>query len=240
MKATRWKKILLAALFMVVIVSPSLVWVYAQEKEEPVAENRGFIEMIGDRPVPWMIMGLSVVVVARIIEHAVNIKRAKLCPPELVAEMESLVDEGNIDDAVSLATGNPNFFTNIMAAALSKANEGFDEMYRVMEETGNTEAIKLQEKISYLNMLGMIAPMLGLLGTVTGMISAFQIIEKLKSPSPGQLAKGVYESLIATALGLFVAIIALTAYYIYKNIVTRIISEIGVVCGEFIAKFRPK
>ena len=240
MKATRWGRILLVTLLMVVVMSPSLVWLYAQEEAVPEGESRGFIEMIGGRPVPWLIMGLSVVMLARIIEHFVNVKRDKICPPEIVAEMESLIDEGNIDDAISLATANPGFFTNIMAASLSKANEGFDEMYRVMEETGNSEAIKLQEKISYLNMIGMIGPMLGLLGTVTGMIAAFQVIEKLKSPRPGQLARGVYESLIATALGLFVAIISLSFYYVFKNMVTRIIAEIGVICGEFIAKFRPK
>jgi len=75
----------------------------------------------------------------------------------------------------------------------------------------------LNAKISYLSLIGNIGPLLGLLGTVTGMISSFQIIETMKAPTPGDLAKGVYESLVNTTIGLFIAITFLSAYFFMKN-----------------------
>ena len=72
-----------------------------------------------------------------------------------------------------------------------------------------------------MSLIGNVGPLLGLLGTVTGMISSFQVIEHLKAPTPGDLAKGVYESLVNTTMGLFIGIIFLTAFFVFKNKVTK-------------------
>jgi len=86
---------------------------------------------------------------------------------------------------------------------------------------GGEESFGLNTKISYLSLVGNIAPLLGLLGTVTGMITSFQEIENKKAPTPADLAHGVYESLVNTTMGLFAAIIFLTAYFLFKNKVLK-------------------
>ena len=97
---------------------------------------------------------------------------------------------------------------------------GYQEMISGLEAAAGEEAFKLNTKISYLSLIGNVA-LLGLLRTVTGMISSFQVIETLKAPTPGDLAKGVYESLVNTTLGLFIAILFLTIYFVFKNKVSK-------------------
>jgi biopolymer transport protein ExbB len=104
---------------------------------------------------------------------------------------------------------------------------GYQEMIVGLEAAATEETFKLNTKISYLSLIGNVAPLLGLLGTVTGMISSFQVIETLKAPTPGDLAKGVYESLVNTTMGLFLAIVFLTAYFLFKNKVSRMCLSIN-------------
>ena len=238
------KRIGLIILVAVLLVLPALAYATGTGGEAP-APTEGGEKTLWDMlkaggTVGWLIMILSVVGLGLAIEHTVNIRNVKLCPPELVAELEGMVEEGQYEEALSLCQANPTLFSNIIGAALSKVSGGYDEMVKAMEEAGEEEAIKLNQKISYMNLIGLMAPMLGLLGTVTGMIRAFTVIEQLKSPSPALLAKGVYEALVTTCMGLVVAIPALGAYFFFKNKVTKMIVEVGILCGEFIDKFKPQ
>src|SRR5262245_64444094 len=104
---------------------------------------------------------------------------------------------------------------------------GYEEMITGLEAAAGEQAFKLNTKISYLSLIGNVAPLLGLLGTVTGMISSFQVIETLKAPTPGDLARGVYESLVNTTMGLFIAIVFLTLYFIFKNKVSQMTLSIN-------------
>jgi biopolymer transport protein ExbB len=98
---------------------------------------------------------------------------------------------------------------------------GYEEMIGGLESAVAEETLKVNTHISYLSLIGNIAPLLGLLGTVTGMITSFQRIETLKAPTPGDLAVGVYESLVNTTMGLFIALLFLTAYFMFKNFVSK-------------------
>ena len=110
-----------------------------------------------------------------------------------------------------------------------------------MEDVAEEEAIKLQQKISYLSLIGNIAPMLGLFGTVTGMIKAFNTIAALGSAvSPSDLAGGISQALVTTFLGLFVAIPSMIAYFLFRNRVVRITLEIGAIAEELVERFRNK
>jgi len=188
--------------------------------------------------VGWFIVFCSFVSLALTIENFVNIKKDKFAPPEIVAELEALVEEGQYEDAVALCSANPNFFCNVVGPALAKVELGYDEMSKAMGEAGEEQATKVNMKISYLSLLGSVAPMLGLLGTVTGMITAFGVIKTMQSPPPSMLAKGVEEALVTTAQGLFVAIPTLTVFFVIKNKTTQLIIEMGMICGEFIDKFK--
>lgn len=228
--------ILLVALF---ISAASFNYIYAEGGGAPANKESSFMDLVkAGNYVGHFIILCSVLGLGFVIEHIVNIKRDKLCPPEIVAELEALVDEGRYEEAVTLCSANPCFFCNIIGGALAKVNEGYDAMVEGMQSAGEEEAAKLNQKISYCSLIGNIAPMLGLTGTVTGMIAAFGIIKTKLSPSPADLARGVEEALVTTAEGLFVSMPLMTAYFLFKNKVTIYIIELGIMAGEFVDKFK--
>jgi len=189
----------------------------------------------------WVIVFLSFVGLALIIEHAVNIKRDKIVPPQLIDEIEGMFENEEYQEALELCESEPNFLTNILAAALPKINQGFETMKSAMADVAEEEAIKLQQKISYLSLVGNVSPMLGLFGTVTGMISAFQTIARVGAAvTPADLADGIAVALVTTFQGLLVAIPCTIAYFIFRNKVVRVVLEINAIADEFVERFRGK
>ncbi len=169
-----------------------------------------------------MLLIVSIGGVTLVIEHFVSIRREKLAPPELVSELQTLLDEESYDEAIGLSDEYPCYLSTLLGSALRMRHAGYEEMIGILEQAAAEETFKVNAKISYLSLLGNVAPLLGLLGTVTGMISSFQVIEKLKAPTPKDLAVGVYESLVNTTLGLFLAIVFLTFFFVFKNKVTAL------------------
>jgi biopolymer transport protein ExbB len=192
-------------------------------------------------PIGFVILFMSFVSLALIIEHIVNVKRDKIVPPQLIDEIEGMMDNEEYQEALELCEAEPNFLTNVLAAALPKINSGFETMKLSMDDAGEEEAIKLQQKIGYLSLIGNIAPMMGLFGTVSGMITAFQTIaEKGASVTPADLAGGISQALVTTFLGLFVAIPTMIAYFFFRNKVVRITLEIHAIADDLVERFRGK
>src|SRR5262245_14554244 len=178
--------------------------------------------------VGYLMVGLSIAGTALTIEHFINIKREKISPPEVSEEISALLEEGNHDEAQEVAENSGGYVGTLVAHALRARAAGYEEMIAALELAAAEETFRLQSKISYLSLVGNIAPLLGLLGTVTGMISSFQVIETLKAPTPKDLAGGVYESLVNTTMGLFIAIVFLVLYFIFKNKVTKLCLSMNV------------
>ena len=196
-----------------------------QEAEGPKKSWLELFQTTG--PVGYLMVLCSVIGTTLCIEHLVNLRRDKLAPDSAAGELEALLNEERLDEAVELCDDSPNYLTNIIGSALRMRHAGYQEMIAGLEAAAGEESFKLNTKISYLSLIGNVAPLLGLLGTVTGMISSFQVIETLKSPTPGDLAKGVYESLVNTTMGLFIAIIFLTIYFLFKNKVSKMTLSIN-------------
>ena len=183
----------------------------------------------------------SVAAGALIIEHFMNIKRDKIVPPEIIDEIEALFEEEEYQEALELCESSPNFLTNILAAGLPKLNAGFDTMKQIMGEQAAIESTKLHQKISYLALIGNLAPMWGLFGTVSGMIGAFARIVILgPKVTPKDLAMGVQQALITTFEGLFVAMPCMMFFFIFRNRVVNIINELTSVADDMVERFRPQ
>jgi len=186
-----------------------------------------------------VIILLSVATLAMVIEFAVNIRRDKICPPELVDELEALLEEEEYQEALELCESEPNFLTNSLAAGLPRLNEGYPKMKEAMEAQAGIEAVKLQQKVSWMLFLSNVAPMLGLFGTVSGMITAFNEIVRLGAKvTPKDLAGGISAALVTTFLGLLVAIPALAAYQIFRNKATRISIDFAGILEDMTERFR--
>lgn len=234
-------------IFMVAVVAmlacSGTVFAQDEDGEEEVTTSSGLtIGMVleGAGPIGWFILFVSVISLSLIIEHFVSIRRDKLAPPEIIDQMHELFDQENYQEAMELCEAEPNIFTNVVGAALHRMAGGFEAMEAAVQEVGEEESVKLHQKISYLSLIGTIAPMLGLFGTVTGMILAFTIIaEKKGAADPGDLAIGISQALVTTFLGLFVAIPTMVFFFFFRNKVVMLVLEIGALTGELFDKFRP-
>jgi len=238
MKATRMAPLMLMATLVVgVIAGPA----WAQEAGE--VETKSIVDayILAGGPIGFVIIFFSFIALALTIEHIVNIKRDKIVPPQLIDEIEGMFENEEYQEALELCEAEPNYLTNILAAGLPKINAGFETMKVSMDEAAEEESVKLQQKIGYLSLIGNIAPMMGLFGTVSGMIVAFETIATLgASVSPSDLAGGISQALVTTFLGLFVAIPSMIAYFFFRNKVIRVSIELAAIADDLVDRFRSK
>lgn len=186
-----------------------------------------------------LILLLSVVAMALAIQNAVELRRDRQVPPHVLQELEGLVGEQNYDEAIDLCEREDNFLCNVMANALAKIGNGYERMVEAAGEGVEENASILNNRLMYLSLIASVAPMLGLLGTVVGMIQAFNVIAALRGvANPADLAEGISKALITTATGLYVAIPTLIIYMAFRNRVIRITQEVTVIAGELLDNFR--
>lgn len=210
---------------------------------EGEGESKSFMESViqDGGPIGIVIILLSVATVAMIIEFGVNIRADKMCAPELIDEVEALLEEDEFQEALELCESEPNFVTRCLAAGLPRMNEGYAKVKEAMENAAGIEAVKLQQKVGWMLFLSNLAPMLGLFGTVQGMITAFQVIvEKGARVTPADLAGGISAALVTTFLGLLVAMPAITAYQYFRNKATRVSIHFAEVLEEMTERFRSR
>ena len=198
MKAMRIAVVMVLAVLVVGLLAGPAMAQEGATQEQSTSWVEAYITAGGT--IGFVILFCSFISLALIIEHIVNIKRDKIVPPQLIDEIEGMFENEEYQEALELCETEPNFLTNILAAGLPKINAGFETMKAAMDEAGDEEAIKLQQKIGYLSLIGNISPMLGLFGTVTGMIEAFQTIASMgASVTPSDLAGGISKALVTTA-----------------------------------------
>jgi len=228
--------ICLIAALLVLTTSP----LWAQDggpKKETVTLGKIFKD---GGTIGWVIVSLSVVGLALIISDFVEMRKEKLAPPDLIEEIEALFEAGEYQEAIELCEAEPSYFTNVVAAGLPKMSASFDAMEKALEESGDEEAIKLHTKLSWLSLIANVSPMLGLLGTVMGMIAAFNVIASTKGQAdPAQLSGGISAALITTMFGLIVAIPITASFVFLRNRVVKNSLEISAVVGDLFERFRP-
>jgi len=192
-------------------------------------------------PIGWVILGLSMIALTLIIREAMEIRKTKLAPPEVVEELEALMEAEEYQEAMEVCESEPCFFTNVVAAGLPKLNTSFEALEKSLEEMVEEENIKYMGRLSWLSLIAAVSPMMGLLGTVQGMIGAFdQIAASKGQATPDQLAQNISMALITTLLGLMVSIPVTTAYVFLRNRVISYSLEISAVVEDMFERFRPR
>jgi len=186
------------------------------------------------------ILLLSFAGLALIIEHAITIRRDKLLPHYFIVELEDLFESEEYEEAMQLCEEEDNILSRVIASGLGKVDQGYDTMEEAMGEAAEETSMSLHHKISYVSLISAIAPMLGLLGTVVGMIMAFaKLAETQGTANPAQLAEGISMALVTTVMGLIVAIPMMSAYHFFRNKVMRLDMEAGGIAGDLMRRFRP-
>jgi biopolymer transport protein ExbB len=148
----------------------------------------------------------------------------------LVEGFEEHLNATEYQEAYDLARNDESFLGKVLSAGLAKLSAGYAQAIEAMQEVGEEENMMLEHRLSYMALIGTISPMVGLFGTVHGMIKSFNVIAISESAPPAsKLAEGISTALLTTLIGLAIAIPAIAAYNILRNRTARLVLEVGTV-----------
>ena len=183
-------------------------------------------------------LGLSFTFVALLVMNLLAARRQNVCPTHLVEGFEAHLNEKQYQEAYDMAKADESFLGHVLSSGLAKLSAGYQHAIESMQEVGEEENMKLQQRLSYLALIGTISPMVGLFGTVDGMIRAFyEIAVSGSTPEPAKLADGISKALLTTLLGLAIAIPAIAAFNIMRNWVDRLVLEVGILSEGLMGRF---
>lgn len=205
-----------------------------------IAEGRGLIALFKSGGIlMWPILLCSVVTLTFILERAVGLRARYIFPPKLTAELRTLAGEGRAREALARCLLDRSPFAALMHACLLRAGNAGFEMEAALEEAGARLLYDLRRNCKPLSVMADVAPLLGLMGTVTGMIKAFDVVARSGALGRTELlAEGIAEALLTTAFGLLVAVPAIVAYHIYRAKAENLLREMEDAALDILAALR--
>jgi biopolymer transport protein ExbB len=191
--------------------------------------------------VMWPLLVCSIALIALTLYNLLAIRASRLLQPEVVKNVEDAVGRLDLEEATRLCDERPSPMTNILKAGLSRGTRGEVDIMMIekgMEEASPGETASVLLPINYISVVAVITPMLGLLGTVSGMISAFRRMALSGMGRPELFADSISEALITTASGLVIGIPAMVIFFFFKYRYTAIISDISRQAGNVLKTLR--
>ena len=227
------------------ISSPSLSLLAVLIQEEPPA-GKGFIEIIFSGGIVGiliivLLLTLSVLSAYLVIDHLLTVRRKDLMPEGLSERVRQALIQGQLSEAQTACRENPSFLSFVLMHGISELEFGWSSVEKAVEEALAEQSARLFRKIEYLSVIGNLAPMVGLLGTVIGMIVAFQNVASTQgTASAPQLAEGIYQALVTTVGGLIVAIPSIGAFAVFRNRIDQLVAEAAFQAQHVFAPLRRK
>ncbi len=185
-----------------------------------------------------VIAGLSVAMVALIVEHLLSIRRGALMPRGLAEKLQTLLVQEQYQPADKLCRESGSFLGHIVSAGLQEVGLGYPAVEKALEDASVEQSAHLFRKIEYLSVISAIAPMLGLMGTVWGMIVAFGEFTQKANPQPADFAPGISQALVTTLMGLCVAVPALAAFALFRNRVDEYVAEASLLAEHLFQPYK--
>ena len=183
---------------------------------------------------------LSFILVALLVMCFLQLRKSVLLPAELSEQFEQHLEAKEYQPAFELAKNDESYLGHVLSAGMGKLQQGYPAALEAMEEAQGEEQMKLEHKISYVSLIGALAPMLGLLGTVTGMVSSFKKIADNPgvAPKPDQLAGGISTALVTTLIGLWIAIPAVLFFQMFRNWLEEINADASDETSRLMSRFQ--
>lgn len=210
------------------------------------AQAQGFLEIIFSGgfigiAIIMVLLVLSVTAAYLIIDHLISVKRSDVMPEGLGDKVRAFLSQGQVAEARELCNQNPSLMSFVLLHGMAEMEYGWSAVEKALEDSLAEQSARLYRKIEYLSVIGNIAPMVGLLGTVIGMIMAFQQVAATQATAGApQLAEGIYQALVTTVGGLIVAIPSIGAFAVFRNRIDQLIAETGYMAQHVFSPLRRK
>ena len=225
------KGFLLKTIVMTIILAAVLtVIIIATNNNSPAdPTHQTFFEqfIIAGGPIVWLVLlPMSLVMLYLAIEHSLTIRRKKLLPQGISNKIISIIQHSGHRQLPARIVDRQDFVSTAVVKAVTQSRGDWFRMRNVLAESLQDQAWELMRKIEWVNLIGNVSPMVGLFGTVYGMIKLFNaIVSAGGQPQPAQLAEGISIALVTTFWGLFIAIPALAVYGIFRNRIETLASD---------------
>jgi biopolymer transport protein ExbB len=218
----------------------------SSQEEEAFADNAddksmSILQLINKGGiVGYFIILLSFVATGLVIDYALTIRKSKLLPSRDIAVLRKLINDRRFEEIKKLDNDKTSFLARIVIAGIKEANLGYEAVIKAVEDSSEALSAGISRKIEHLNVIGNISPMLGLLGTVIGMLRCFNEISQVTGAiEPKQLAGGIFEALVTTCMGLIVAIPSLYFYAIFRNRIDEFTGKAALEAEELMIPLKP-
>ncbi len=186
-----------------------------------------------------VLLALSLTAAYLVFEQIMMLRHNELMPAGLAEQVQGLLAAGRAGEADQACRERPSYLAFVLSAGIYEIDGGWPAVEKALEDASAEQAARLLRKIEYLSVIANISPMVGLLGTVVGMIFAFQTVATTQGAAgAAQLAEGIYQALVTTVGGLLVAIPALGAFAILRNRVDQLVAEAAYVAQHVFTPLR--
>lgn len=186
----------------------------------------------------WLtIFGAAAAGVYFAVDCGITVRSSRIMPEILVSNVNESMAEGDVLKALQYCENEPGPLANVLTAGFSQVEEGFDVIQEAVATSADLETERIMQKLTWLAVVGNLAPMLGLLGTVQGMILAFSNLAG-GTPDVGLLAMNISQALYTTAAGLVIAVPCVAAFYAFRNTASTIVLKMEAMTMELIKDLR--
>jgi biopolymer transport protein ExbB len=183
---------------------------------------------------------MSFYLIALVVWMALHYRTPAAIPRELMHDIQNLLDQNKFNEAYHRLAEDSSFLARVLASGVRKLPLGVAQAQRAMELANEDVTMEMEHRTTYLATVGTLGPMIGLVGTVYGMIMAFQVIAlEGSSPQASQLAAGISTALYATLEGIAISIPAIFFYAMYRNRIARLSLEVGMTAEPMLERFAP-
>ncbi|GJM23728.1 MAG: TolQ-type transporter [Phycisphaerae bacterium] len=191
--------------------------------------------------ITWFILiPMSLATIALIVEHSISIRRERILPARTIERIQDKLESRKFVDGLRYTETDPSVIAIAINSGLHQAENGYSAMHGAMLDSVEQQADRMMRKIEYLNVIGNVSPMVGLFGTVYGMIRLFASIREAGGiPEPARIADDISIALVTTFWGLMVAIPALTLFAFFRNRIDELTTECANKADKLISIFEP-
>lgn len=222
-------KILIFGIILSALIFYVPVFLSSKTRDVGAAIDQSLLKqfVIDGGPIVWFVLiPMSLLAVYFAAEYLLTIRRKKLIPPRIGDEILSVIDRSGVGGLVKEISNNNDLLSVALYSALTKGKGDWFRTKGLVTESLQDQAMSLLRKIEWISLIGNVSPMVGLFGTVFGMIKLFNsIVITGGQPQPAELAGGISVALVTTFWGLFIAIPALGIYGIFKNRIETLVSD---------------